>query len=90
MTRTMRRCALTLLAMGRDAWAFVAAIHFVVAVQHGLRVPMLGSPSTRVCRDALSRRPRGGVERCVLVGSMLPSIALLARWGSTQMPDLKA
>lgn len=76
----MRACALTLLAMGRDAWAFVAAIHFVVAVQQGLRVLVLGFPSTRVRRDAPSRGSRGGVETCMLADSMLPTIARNVRW----------
>ena len=91
MTNTMRACALTLLVMARDARAFVAAVHFVVAVQQGPCAPVIGFSSIRVCGAMCLHAGRGvGVETCMLVDSMLPSIALHARWGSMQRPDLKA
>ena len=79
--------------MERDARAFVVAVHFVVAVQQGLCAPVIGFSSIRVCGAMCLHAGRGvggGVETCMLVGSMLPSIALHARWGSMQRPDLKA
>lgn len=45
----MRACALTLLVMARDARAFVAVVHFVVAVQQGSCAPVLGFSSIRAC-----------------------------------------
>ena len=66
--------------MGRDAWAFVAAVQLRGSRPTGLRAPVLGFPSTRVRRDAPSRGSRGGVETCMLADSMLPTIARNVRW----------
>lgn len=79
MTHTMRACALTLLAMGRDAWIFVAASSYVAAAQQRLRAPVLGFPSARVCRDAPSRGSRDGAGTCMLADTMLPTIARIVR-----------
>lgn len=49
MTHAMRACALTLLVRARDARAFVAAAHFVVAVQRGPCAPVFDFSSIRVC-----------------------------------------
>lgn len=52
----MRACALTLLAMGRDAWAFVAAVHFMAAIRGG-------RPIEATCASAWFR-PCECVARC--------------------------
>ena len=53
---------------------------YVAAVQQGLRVLVLGFPSTRVRCDAPSRGSRGVAGTCMLADSMLPTIARTVRW----------
>lgn len=87
MTCTMRACALTLLAMGRDAQAFVTAVQL-----RGSRPAGAMCASARFLvhasawRDVPSRGSRGGVETCMLVDSMLPTIARHAVWAACKGP----
>lgn len=87
MTCTMRACALTLLAMARDAWAFVAAVQLRGSRPAGATCASAWFlVHASVWRDVPSRGSRGGVETRMLADSMLPTIARHAVWVAGKGP----